>query len=475
MAKKKAKKKAKRKAAKKKVKKKAKKKAAKNSLAKGKSTKKESGKKKSEEHPIGQAIDKFLHRVWGIEYSVAISIPKVIDVHIENINKVKAKLAATMKLVEHEDDSINKIGFREMSNFLPKARRVFDSDIIEITMSGYFLSLFGAFDSYTGDLLSAIYLKKPALFNRLKRSMSIPEMLGYDSLEDIKSIILEKEIESFRRDSYIDQFETLESMFDVKLKGFKRWPQFVECGQRRNLWAHCNGTISDQYLKICKKVGYLCDESLKVGDKLKISFEYLVNTIELMIEVGLELGQTLWRKVFPEELEKADEHLTYTIFELLKRKRWDMAQTLSEFAVSLPRHFNDVRKMIFVVNYAIALKFGRKFREAKKVLSKRDWSATLIDFKLAEAVLHEDYDRAAKLMKRIGRDGEFLHEYAYHDWPLFLKFRDSNVFLQAYESIYGHSFAAESKRIAEVVKAVTEKGLRRKKQEIQKIPRNINK
>ena len=30
---------------------------------------------------------------------------------------------------------------------------------------------------------------------------------------------------------------------------------------------------------------------------------------------------TLWRKVFPEELEKADQHLTDTIFELLKRKR----------------------------------------------------------------------------------------------------------------------------------------------------------
>jgi len=168
----------------------------------------------------------------------------------------------------------------------------------------------------------------------------------------------------------------------------------------------------------------------------------------------------------------ADDHLTDTIFELLKMKRWDMAQTLSEFSVNLPRHFNDVKKRVFVVNYAIALKFGRKNKKAKKVLSMMDWSATLIDFKLSEAVLLEDYERAAKLMKRIGHDGELVHEYAYHDWPLFLKFRDSKVFLQAYNQIYGHSFATESQRIAETIKAKTEKDLRKKKQEIQKVSRN---
>jgi len=262
-----------------------KKKATKKRVAKVKVAESGRSKKKSEEQPIGRAIDKFLHHVWGIQYSLATSLPKIIEVHKKNIDHVKSKLAETMKLIENEDDSINKIGFKEIANFTPKARRIIDSDIIKITVVSYLLSIFGAFDAYMGDLISAIYLKKTDLFNRLKWSMSIPELLEYDSVDDIKTIILEKEIDSFRRDSYIEQFKTLESTFGVRLKGFKKWPQFVECGQRRNLWAHCDGIVSDQYLKMCKKVGYIYPDSLKVGDKLEINHTYLFSMFELMMEV----------------------------------------------------------------------------------------------------------------------------------------------------------------------------------------------
>ncbi len=425
-------------------------------------------KKKSDKHPIASAIDKFLHRVWGIQYSAITFIPKVLDVHHENIKKMRAKLVETRKLLYNKDISVRKVGLKEVWNVYPKARRLIDSNIIEITVNGYFLSLFSAFDAYTGNLLSSIYLKKPALFNRLERSMTVSEMLQYDSLNNIKLIILQKEIESFRRDSYIEQFKDLESKFDIKLKLFKRWPEFVECTQRRNIFGHCDGIVSDQYLKICKKEGYLCPESLKVGDKLEISPNYLFKACELMMEVGLKLGQTLWRKVLPEELKEADRHLNKVIFDLLKREKWDIAQLFSEFAVNLPRYSDDISKRIFVINYAIALKFGRKPKEAEKVLSKMDWSATLNDFKIAEAVLREDYDKAAIIMKRIGKGGELIHEYAYHDWPLFRKFRENELFFKAYESVYGHSFADESQRIAETLKAQTEKELRRKKRKLKK-------
>jgi len=115
------------------------------------------------------------------------------------------------------------------------------------------------------------------------------------------------------------------------------------------------------------------------------------------------------------------------------------------------------------------LKFGRRPKEAEEVLSKMDWSATLTDFKLAEAVLHKDYDKAARIMKRIGKEGELVHEYAYHDWPLFRKFRESKLFLKAYEGVYGHSFAAESQHIAETIKTETERELRQKKHEVERV------
>ena len=72
------------------------------------------------------------------------------------------------------------------------------------------------------------------------------------SIEKIKSQFIEKEVESIRRESYIEQFNILENRFEIKtLKKFEEWSLFVEMAQRRNIMTHNDGVVSDQYLDIC--------------------------------------------------------------------------------------------------------------------------------------------------------------------------------------------------------------------------------
>jgi len=68
------------------------------------------------------------------------------------------------------------------------------------------------------------------------------------------------------------------------------------------------------------------------------------------------LGQTLWRKQFPEELESADRHLMELIFNFLHMEHLDNAISLSKFALNLPKISTDEIARIFTINYAIALK-----------------------------------------------------------------------------------------------------------------------
>lgn len=426
-------------------------------------------KKDYEENPIGEAIDRFMHRVWGIKYSVSAFLPEIIQFSLEIIKKFRDKLIEVKRLLESGEKSKEKIGWKELRNVLPRASRLIGSDMPEIAEGGYFLSLFSAFDAFVGELLCAIYQKEQGLFSGLNRSMAMCDIVQYDSVHDIKLAMLQSEIECFRRQSYVEQFEDLERRFDIKLKKFKRWPQFVECAQRRNIIMHCGGIVSEQYLKVCRKEGCSSVGSLKVGDRLELNAAYLAGSCELMMEVGLKLGQTLWRKVVPDELKEADEHLIATVFDLLKREKWGFAQVLSKFGAELPRCASDVHKRIIIVNYAIALKFGRRRKAAEKVLSGIDWSATSADFKLAEAVLLEKYDGAAKMMEKIGKEGELIHEHAYHDWPLFRKFRESKFFSRAYEKIYGYSYDSEAQRIAEVLKDETERKLRRRRKKLEEV------
>src|SRR5690606_14708638 len=334
--------------------------------------------------------------------------------------------------------------------------RTAKSELPLILEKGLFLSLFSAFDAFTGDILSAIYLGKPELFRSLNRSMTIAEMMKYESLEDLQQIVLQDEIEVFRRASYVEQFETLESRFGLKLRAFATWPHFVECSQRRNLITHCDGVISDQYINVCRREGYNFEKDVEVGAQIKIGGKYFYRSCQVMMEVGVKLGHTLWRKIFPEQREDADRHLNDIVYDFNLNGEWKKAQIIGEFINGLPEMSNDTERRIAVVNYAVALKFDGRDEEASKLIGGLDWSATSNEFKIAEAVLCDNFDRAAEIMKRIGKEGELIKEEAYHRWPLFRAFRESSQFSKAYQEVYGYPFVVELQKAAVAAEAKAE-------------------
>jgi len=106
----------------------------------------------------------------------------------------------------------------------------------------------------------------------------------------------------------------------------------------------------------------------------------------------------------------------------------------------------DISLRIRTVNAAIAAKFSGDEVACQLALKSLDWSASYRDFRLAIAVLSDDFSAAAELMISIGKTGEIFEELSYHNWPLFHKFRESPEFLNAYMQVYGVSFIAEAVR-----------------------------
>ena len=154
-------------------------------------------------------------------------------------------------------------------------------------------------------------------------------------------------------------------------------------------------------------------------------------------------------KTLPKEIESSDRHLSLLIFNFLHMEHWGNAISLSKFALALPRISTNVMERIYSVNYAIALKAIDKNSAAKNTLDKRDWSATTYDFKLAYAVLTDNYKDAKELMIKLGKEGELISELSYHDWPLFREFRDSDEFFCGYENVYGYKYSTKLIKIAE--------------------------
>jgi len=301
--------------------------------------------------------------------------------------------------------------------------------------------MFSAFDAFTGDLLRALFTKKPLLFNSLKRQVEVATIMESGTLEELKRNLVEEEIEAFRRESYADQFGRLENLFGIKLKSFPRYPEFIERSQRRNLLTHCDGIVSDQYVSACKNAGGACAE--KVGDRLDIPLNCLIQTVELLMEVGIKLGHTLWRKVLPDELEAADDSLNKEIYDRLRSENWNRAFVLAKFAIEQPKIASDGMKKIFAVNYIIAAKFGGQPEKAAELLASLDWSGAAPDFRLAKAVLEDRYEDASKMMEQVGKRTTFLDENSYYVFPLFRTFRLQECFRVCYEKVFGRPFAAK--------------------------------
>ena len=396
-------------------------------------------------HPISIAIDRLIHRARDIKVAARRFLPVAYRSGKKNYEGVRAGLEGNVPLLEDKDRHVRALAQKEIHELMVRFERLRNSNVPAAVESGLFLALFSAFDAFTGDLLRGLFSRKAVLFNSLTRTLTFGEVLGATSIDELKLQVLDDDIENLRRKSYVDQFDTLTQRFGVRLTAFDDWPDFVECSQRRNLITHCDGVVTQQYINVCRAAGIKEQELQELGSRVSLGAKYFYKSCELIIEVGLKLGQTLWRKALPEELSEADRHLIGAVYNALEIRVWPRARMMAEFAFGLTSASygieSDINKRIVTVNYAQALKRDGAPNEAKRILDQLDWTAAAGDFRLGYAVLTEDYDEAARLMTEIGEKGLLITEHAYHTWPLFIEFRETDEFARAYAGVFGHPYA----------------------------------
>ena len=307
------------------------------------------------------------------------------------------------------------------------------------------VSLLSQYDAYLGRLLRTVFIRKPEILNASEKKISFEALSQFTSLDAAREHMLEKEVESILRSSHSDQFKWMERTFDLPLtKDLQRWPDFIEITERRNLFVHTDGVVSSQYIAVCKTSKCVLDAEVKEGDRLTVSQAYFESSHRCIYEIGVKLGHVLWRKLFPDEREKADSNLIRLTFDLIDNQKYDLAIRLLDFACTDFKKFaSEANQLTMVVNRAQAYKWQGDDDRCKKIMRAVDWSAKGDQFRLADAALAEDWPRAVKVMKRIGRDGP-VDKTDYRDWPLFREFRKQEGFISAYEEIFGEAFSSKS-------------------------------
>lgn len=358
---------------------------------------------------------------------------------------------ATDKLVKFMDENVEEIEFGDGEKAIAvkyEDSRVFDqlsknSEISKLASKiipeSLFVSLISQFDAFLSRLLTTLFEIRPEYINSSERNLTFSDLVEYDSIEKAREYIIEKEIESVLRRSHSEHFDYLENKIGMPLrKNLAIWPTFIEVTERRNLFVHCDGVVSSQYLNVCTKHKAIID-GIVVNQKLPIDPDYFLLAYECLHEVAVKLTHTLWRKLLIEDLKNADTHLNEICFELLSSGQFRLADILLEFTCDQKDFYNDAVKNVFIVNMALSKYLQSKKEDAQEIINQKDWSASSDDFKLAHLVLNEKYQECYSLMKKIGDDGAVDKEN-YRTWPLFHKLRREEGFKSTYKEIFKEEY-----------------------------------
>ena len=302
----------------------------------------------------------------------------------------------------------------------------------------FLVSFISEYDAFLGQLTRAILKAKPELLNDCERQLTFSELSSFTNLDEAREHILDKEVESLLRNSHHQQFKWLESKFNIPLtKGLKSWPTFIEVMERRNLFVHCDGVISEQYLKNCEDHGVDIN-GLNVGDKLVSKPDYLREAYICLYEISVKLSQVLWRKQFPEQCDSADDSMIEITYELLLNEQFETCKRLLDFGVNtIKNHGSDINKRILCINKALVHKFLEEDKLCQDTINSFDWSACSDHFKLAVAVLMDNDNEVYELMRDIGSNNKHMPKVAYLEWPLFKMQREKPEFMKVFHEIFG--------------------------------------
>lgn len=338
----------------------------------------------------------------------------------------------------------------------------------------FVVSFVSQYDAYLGGLIRTMFFSKPEFLNSSEKNILFSELIKFESIEEAREFIVEKEIESVLRESHLKQFKWLENKLGITLrKDLPSFSEFIEITERRNLFVHCNGVISRQYLEVCRENDVKNIEKVKLGQRLGAKPAYFNKCYMVLFEIGVKLGQVIWRKLQPDDIENADKHLNNVCYQLLIKGHNRLALNLLTFGTdTIKKHHDQEMVCILTINKALAHYLSDKKEECKKVLAKHDWSATNDKYKLATVVLNEDYPTAIELMKSIGNSNSHINKEAYREWPLFKKFRNTEEFKTTYKEIFGEELVYIESKPRDLEDILTDLKQMRKEAEEEKTAAN---
>lgn len=267
-----------------------------------------------------------------------------------------------------------------------------------------------------------------------------------ETLEELISEAVREDLYQFSRGSHDEQAKYIETNFGISIRSsWRRWPDYIEVFERRNLIAHGETRFNDRYVSICRSAGHKGSEKL-LNEKIELRRPYLRQALDILTEFALLLPFSVWRKVSDEEEEKAFSQLNEAAYALILNGRYVAAERVLEFALNLTKVKVPVNVIqMLTINRASALRHAGFGEQSNAVLDGVDWSASSDLFQVCMHSVRGNAERVAELIPTLAA-AEKLTAATFKQWPCFSFVREDEEVKKAFEDTFGEPLGVPARQ-----------------------------
>lgn len=340
---------------------------------------------------------------------------------------------------EHKDSY--SIPTERMKDFHKAQKRKKRAEMaLSLIPCSYVVSLVSLYDSFYAGLVRCVFSLKPEMLNESNKTFVYRDLVAFDSIKEVKKILIDERIDNLLRGSHTEQINWLEKAFCIQsLKKFDGWKKFIELTERRNLFVHSNGVVDSQYIAICQKNGY-DTVGISIGTQLSVDKDYFVAAYKLVYQMGIVLSQILLNKLYlgkySDNTGERDKIFIKNCFELICEKHFDVAISSSIACLNPAFKHTNIDRGYIVLNLAQAYKWNGQDDECNNILTQEDTSSWSSDLLIPKLSLEEKYEQVYIKMLKLGSSSEVMTKEAYRTWPIFNGIRKEQKFAEIFKSIF---------------------------------------
>lgn len=398
-------------------------------------------------------VHKFIEHIDGLQKATNISMVLAIKLFKKEKEDLEKYIEDNAKKLKKDKNNWSFVfDVKDQSEYEKLETRVNHTNVaLKMLPRSLFVSMVSQFDLLVAELMREVLEKYPNIISK-EKNLSYEEIVKLNSIKQAKEYFVEDEIDSVLRGDHAGHIEWFERKIGIELKKHlkkEEWCAFIELTERRNLYVHADGIVSQQYVKVLSKNDAAEAKKVKIGDVLDVSPEYLEKIYKDLYLLSLKLAWLVSRKIESKKIEKIDSEYINLGASLISEGKFSMSENLLEFVRKTNFDSRELEKNYLRINMALAMKLSGKKKEALELLDEKDWSSTKPEFELAVCVIRGKHKEALSLMEVVGDKSKIVRKESYDTDPIYADLRKQKGFSKVYKKIFGEEFVENVAKVKE--------------------------